>query len=69
MSLSGLTGVALMLIGFGFAYLKRNSHEGIGVYGIILGIIGIVLFCNEQRNLVVSNLKGTSENGKDNKRD
>lgn len=37
--LQDILGIAGMLLGFGFAYIQRNSHEDIGVYGVILGIL------------------------------
>jgi hypothetical protein len=45
-----LIATAAMLLGFGFAYLQRNSFEGMGVYGIILGIIGAVVFARANTN-------------------
>lgn len=56
MSFKGCAAIAMMLIGFCFAYLQRNSHEGIGIYGIIVGVIGFVIFCNEQRQLIVDDI-------------
>ena len=44
MNLKALGATITMLIGFGFAYTQRNSHEDIGLYGIILGILGAVIF-------------------------
>jgi hypothetical protein len=64
MSLVELASGAMMLIGFCFAYLQRNSHEGIGVYGVIVGIIGVVLFCTEQRKLIVNNPRETKGGNK-----
>ena len=61
MSSAELASVVMMLIGFCFAYLQRNSHEGIGVYGIIVGIVGIVIFCVEQRKLIMKDIKETED--------
>ena len=38
-SLKGLLGAAGMVLGPAFAYMLRNSHEQIGVFGVILGWI------------------------------
>ena len=65
MSLLGLASALMMLIGFCFAYLQRNSHEGIGVYGVIAGIIGAILFCTEQRKLIVNGPRETEGENED----
>ena len=51
MDWKALGAVIAMLTGFGFAYTQRNSHEDIGLYGIILGILGAVAFAYCARTL------------------
>ena len=62
MTIKMLASILAMLLGFGFAYIQRNSHEGIGVYGIILGIIGAVVFV--RLNVIPKDNKTRDEDGK-----
>ena len=64
MTIKMLASILAMLLGFGFAYIQRNSQvdEGIGVYGIILGIIGAVVFV--RLNVIPKENKTRDEDGK-----
>ena len=54
-------GIVMMLAGSIFAYMQRTSHEDVGVYGIVVAILGLVLFCNAQRKILAQDIRRAAE--------